>query len=696
MQIAFVLLLSLTATSTATNDATNPLAKTIQLLSDLEAKVIKEGEAEQKIYEDGTEWCEEVSRNTHYEIKTLKLKKEKLDATIAKCTTDSEDASAAIEKLVGEIATAEAELKDATAIREKEKADFVAAEAELLESIDALDRAIAILEREMSKNPALLQTVDTTNAQRLMQSISVIIDAASFALPDKQKLLGLIQSRTQTDQGEEDRADSDMQALGGGAPDPAAYKSHSSGIVDVLEDLKEKAEEDLGELRKTETTAQHNFDMLKQSLTDGIAADEKDKADEEAAKTEADETKAAAEGDLAVCVKDLAAAIKTLDSAHATCMKMASDMETSTNSRGEELKALATAKKILKETTGGAVAETYSMLQVAQSSQLKSRMDLAKVEVVTLIKKLAKQHHSAALAQLASKVSAVLRMGTAGGADPFEKVKGLIQTLIDRLIKEGQEEADEHAYCVSETQKTEAKLAELNEDIAKITSKIETAASKSAKAKAEVKELQARLAELAKTQAEMDNIRAEQHEDYTTAMKDLTLGLGGVKKALQVLRDYYGAAFLQQGVAHDKATGAGESIIGILEVVEADFEKGIAERESAEASQKEEYEKVTQENKVSKTMWDQDVKYKTQEFTELDKAIADMTGDKETLDSELAAVTEYSDKLKARCAPKKETYAERVARREAEIDGLKEALNILENETVFAQKSKRGLRGSSH
>merc|ERR1719387_316781 len=142
-------------------------------------------------------------------------------------------------------------------------------------------------------------------------------------------------------------------------------------------------------------------------------------------------------------------------------------------------------------------------------------MDLAKVEVVTLIKKLAKQHHSAALAQLASKVSAVLRMGTAGGADPFEKVKGLISTLIDRLVKEGQEEADEHAYCVSETQKTEAKLAELNEDIAKIASKIESAASKSAQLKADVKELQARLAELAKTQAEMDKLRAEQHEDYT-------------------------------------------------------------------------------------------------------------------------------------------------------------------------------------
>merc|ERR1711939_436120 len=53
-----------------------------------------------------------------------------------------------------------------------------------------------------------------------------------------------------------------------GAPAAAVYKTHSTSIVDVLEDLKDKAEAELADLRKAETNAQHNYDMLKQSLED--------------------------------------------------------------------------------------------------------------------------------------------------------------------------------------------------------------------------------------------------------------------------------------------------------------------------------------------------------------------------------------------------------------------------------------------
>merc|ERR1739846_130882 len=98
---------------------------------------------------------------------------------------------------------------------------------------------------------------------------------------------------------------------------------------------------------------------------------------------------------------------------------------------------------------------------------------------------------------------------------------------------------------------------------------------------------------------------------------------------------------------------------------------------------------VTQENKVTKTMKDQDVKYKTAEVKSLAKAVAEMSSDKETLSAELAAVNEYYAKLKDRCIAKPETYEERKARREAEINGLKEALQILESETAFVQRNSR-------
>merc|ERR1719277_1711989 len=156
-------------------------------------------------------------------------------------------------------------------------------------------------------------------------------------------------------------------------------------------------------------------------------------------------------------------------------------------------------------------------------------------------------------------------------------------------------------------------------------------------------------------------------------------------------------AFMQQPAApetHSKAQGAGESIINILQVCESDFASSLAKEEKEEADQLAEYEKITQENAVTKTLKDQDVKYKTQEFTGLDKAISDMTEDLKTEQTELDAVNAYYGKVKDRCIAVPETYEERKARREAEINGLKEALNILETETALMQRGRRaGHRG---
>merc|ERR1719364_347271 len=205
----------------------------------------------------------------------------------------------------------------------------------------------------------------------------------------------------------------------------------------------------------------------------------------------------------------------------------------------------------------------------------------------------------------------------------------------------------------------------------------------------------------------MDAIRAEEKAAYDKAKAELEAGIGGVQKALGVLRDYYegGAALLQKAGGfdafmqqpappkkHSKSGGAGGSIIDILEVCESDFAKNLATEETEEADALATYEKTTQENKMSTTMKTQDAKYKTKEFKSLDKSISDLSGDKDTTSTELGAVLEYYGKIKERCIAKPESYEERKARREAEIKGLKEALSILESETAFMQRGKRSLR----
>merc|ERR1719502_1368926 len=217
--------------------------------------------------------------------------------------------------------------------------------------------------------------------------------------------MALVQSK----QGDEDDAM--------GAPAASVYKSQSGGIVDVLEDLKEKAEGELSDARKAESTAKHNYAMMKQSLEDQMAADTKDLNEQKSSKANAEEEKAASEGELSVTVKALQNSDKALATAHGDCMTTAADHEATVAARDQELKVIAQAEKILRDSTSGAVSQTYSLLQIT------SRTDLANSEVVTLVKKLAREQHSSALAQLASRLSAVVKYGSRDGADVFGKIK---------------------------------------------------------------------------------------------------------------------------------------------------------------------------------------------------------------------------------------------------------------------------------
>merc|ERR1719181_1973981 len=107
--------------------------------------------------------------------------------------------------------------------------------------------------------------------------------------------MALVQSR---DSAEDDDSET-------GAPAAAVYESKSGSIVDVIADMQAKAEEQLAELRKAEKNAQHNYAMLKQSLEDQLAVDNKDMDAEKSKKAADSEAKATAEGELEITSKDL-------------------------------------------------------------------------------------------------------------------------------------------------------------------------------------------------------------------------------------------------------------------------------------------------------------------------------------------------------------------------------------------------------
>jgi len=653
-----------------------PIDKVITMIGELEQKVIGEGESAHKVYAEFAEWCEDTSKNVQYEIKTGKSDVDSLKATIAKESSNIDAQTAKIEELAGAIATDEADLKAATEIRDKEAVDFSAKEKDLVETIDTLERAIGIIEKEMKGGASMMQL---KKAGSVVQALQAMVQAQSLSSADGQKLTALLQSAHKA---EEDDS---------GAPDPAAFQNQSGGVLDVLNDLLEKAQAELDDARKAETASIQNFEMLKQSLTDEVKFANKEKDEAKKSKSGSAEGKATAEGDLDVTSKALAEDIKELQGLHHNCMTKAEEFEAETKSRGEELKALATAKKIIKEATGAALAQTEDSF--LQTSKLSSQADLANFEVVRFVRDLAKKEKSAALAQLASRVASAVRFGAGNQADIFAKVKGLISDMLEKLEADAEADATEKAFCDKELAETNFKKDDKTSEIEKLTSKIESSSSKSAILKDEVATLQAELAALTKSQAEMDKIRAEEKAIFTTSSSDTQKALDGMKAALKVLNEYYAKA----DKAHSSSDGASSGIIGLLEVCESDFSKSLTEMTAAEESAASTYEQETNENKILKVTKEQDVKYKTKEFKGLDKSVAELSSDKSGVETELSAVMEYLKQLQGRCIAKAETYAERSDRRKAEIAGLKEALSILENETALIQRrSTRNLRLRRH
>merc|ERR1740127_280147 len=421
---ALTLVLAASAFSSVQATNTDPIAKVLQMIGDLETKIIGEGNDAQKVYDEFAKFCEDRSKELGFEIKSGKASKKDLEATIADEAAKIESLNAKIEDLASAISVDEADLAAATEIRKKENTAFVAEEKELMDVIDTLERAIGILEKELSKSGASMMQLKSAGS--VVQALSVMVEATSLSSADASKLAALLQNS----QGSEDESM--------GAPAAAVYKGKSGGIIETMQDLFEKAEAQLEEARQTESKSVQAYQMLAQSLKDEIkyATADMDKAKKNLGASE--ESKGAAEGDLAVTTADLDEDVKALATLHQDCMTGAEDFEAETKSRGEELKALGMAKKVIVEATSGASDLSYSFLQTTISSSA----DLANVEALHLVRDLAQRQNSAALAQLATRMDTAMHSNS---KDIFAKVKGLISDMIEKLLKDAEADATEKA-----------------------------------------------------------------------------------------------------------------------------------------------------------------------------------------------------------------------------------------------------------
>merc|ERR1719240_1590825 len=236
----------------------------------------------------------------------------------------------------------------------------------------------------------------------------------------------------------------------------------------------------------------------------------------------------------------------------------------------------------------------------------------------------------------------------------------------------------------------------------KLQARIDGASTTIAENTEAIKTLEAEVAAIDKAQAEATAIRTKEHEDYMVASKDFKESAEAVAKAIEVLKNFYEGSFMQVSAkttlkSKQPEFGGAKSdiastIISVLEMSEEDFTTLLAETESTEDEAVKAYETLTDENKMSKATKETEAKGKASEVKSLTVQLSHSKEDHASVSAELDAVNAYIDKLRPQCEEKAMSYAEKKAKREAEIAGLKEALEILAGDGLALVQTKRNLR----
>merc|ERR1719491_819848 len=511
-----VAVLCLLALSHASSLEVTPVQKVVQLMEGMLEKGKKEKHEEQVQFASYKQFCDDTTTEKQRAIAEaeetigiLKADIQKYAANVAQLTKD-------IAGLDEDISIWEGDIKAATNVRQIEKADYDAMHKDYSESVDALQRAIAVLKKQAHDRTQKSALVQVSALQRL----SLIPDNAKKAID------AFVQ-----------QSGEDVEGLAVSAPEANAYEFQSSGVVEMLEKLLDKFIDERTVLEKEEMNSKHAYDMLMQDLKAQIAQATQDRGEKAETKAKKLQAKADANGDLKDTTTTMNADSKYLADLTATCSQKASDFESRQQLRADEIVAVEKAIEIISSgaVAGNAEKHLPTMLQKkgAAFAQLRSGLNTQTQSRVA-------QFLQAQATKLNSRVLAALAVHVA--EDPFAKVKKMIKDLIVRLMESANEEAEHKGWCDTELSTNEQTRKEKTESVETLHAEIDELEASISKLTEDIGELSQAVSDLDAAMAKFTAMRQEEKATNTQTIKDSQEAQTAVAQALTVLKEFYAKA----------------------------------------------------------------------------------------------------------------------------------------------------------
>mmetsp|Transcript_39419 Transcript_39419/g.73199 ORF Transcript_39419/g.73199 Transcript_39419/m.73199 type:complete len:543 (+) Transcript_39419:2-1630(+) len=541
-----------------------------------------------------------------------------------------------------------------------EKADYDKTHKDYSESVDALQRAIAVLKK---------QAYDREQKSSLAQVSA--LTSMELIPADAKKTIDLFLA-----QGMEDALEL--------APEANAYEFQSSGIIEMLEKLLDKFVDQRTDLQKEEMNSKHAYELLVQDLDAQIGEATKSRTEKSEVKAAKLEAKAVATSDKKDTTATMTEDKKMKSTTAATCSQKASDFESRQQLRAEEIVAIEKAIEILSSSEVKGAAEAYLPSLVQKKSalaQLRAGSPQSQLRMSKFLQGKAEQLNSRVLATLATRAA----------ADPFVKVKKMIKDLLVRLMEEANEEADHKSWCDTELASNAATRKEKTEAVEMLTAEIDGLKAAIAKLSEDITTLEGEVAYLVEAMAKETGIRADEKATNEATIKDAQEAQTAVAQALTVLKEFYEKAgqatsLAQQPEIFDSPykglQGESGGVIGMLEVIESDFARLEAETKASEATAQKTYDQFMTDSKEDKASKETTIEHKTAKKQDQNQAKTVTEKDLDGTQKELDAALDYYDKLKPSCITVGVSYDDRVSRRKEEIASLQEALRILEGESI--------------